>query len=72
MEHTQASKLIMEQIAEYVIDAEEEQRYFIGNHNKMWEELRALQRNIINVNFPFIEEVVQFIVEVRSIFNLNF
>jgi hypothetical protein len=29
MEYTQASKLIMEKIEEYMIDSEEEQRYFI-------------------------------------------
>jgi hypothetical protein len=31
IEHTQTSKLIMEQIAEYMIDSEEVKRYFIGN-----------------------------------------
>jgi hypothetical protein len=30
----------------------------------MGEELKALQRNIINVHLPFIEEVVQVIEEV--------
>jgi hypothetical protein len=72
MEHTQASKLIMEKNAENMIDSEEDQLYFIGNHDKMWEELKALQCGRINVQFPFIEEVVQVVVEVRSIFYLYF
>jgi hypothetical protein len=31
MEHTHASKLVMERIAEYTIDSKEEQQNFIGN-----------------------------------------
>jgi hypothetical protein len=70
IEHTQASKLIMEKNTEYMIDTEEEQRYVIVTNYKMWEELKALQCNRINVQPPFIEELVQVIVEVRSLFYL--
>jgi hypothetical protein len=64
IEHTQASKLIMEQIAEYMIDGEEEQQDFILTKDKMWKELKVFQRNKINMQFIFINEVVQVIVEV--------
>jgi maleate cis-trans isomerase len=72
MEHTQASKLVMEQITEYMIDGEEEeeQHDVIVTKDKIWEELKVLQCNRINVQFPFIKEVVQVILEVRSLFYL--
>jgi hypothetical protein len=72
MEHTQEKTLIMEKNSEYMIDSEEEKRYFFANQEKMGEEPEALQRNIISLHFPFIEEVVQVVVEVRSTFYLYF
>jgi hypothetical protein len=53
-----------------MIDGKEEQKDVILTKDNMWEELKVLQRNRINVQFPFIEDMVQVIVEVWSTFYL--
>jgi hypothetical protein len=58
MEHKQASKLVMEQIVDYKIDGEDEQRDLILPRHNIWEELKSLQCKIILILYPFIEEVV--------------
>jgi hypothetical protein len=70
LEHTQVSKLIMEKIAEYMIDEVEELHVFSVPKENIWEELTKLQLNRSNLQFNFIEEVVQVVLEVRSLLYL--
>ena len=64
MTQAQARKIIMHGIAEYMIDT----KYVGARTEEIWEDLDALQRNRINIQFSFIEEVVQVIAEMRSLF----